>query len=124
MTDKADFTPMGNMEIENAGDIFAGCEFIRATASNSGLIVMQWAQDVEWALASVPVMEPGGWHGVGAEDSQKRARRVARHAYRTAEALKAAAESASKLPPAYLKAYADVIQRRNGRPKFDPRAGL
>jgi hypothetical protein len=124
MSDDADFAPMGNMEIENAGDIFAGCEFIRLRASNAGLIIMQWANDVEWALSSVPVIQAGGWNGVGADNPQKRARRVARHVFRSAEALKAAAESASKLPPAYLKAYQDVIQRRSGRKTFNPREGL
>jgi hypothetical protein len=120
----ADFGPLGNMEITKAGDIFAQCEFIRVRASNSGLIIMQWASDVQYALASVPVLDPGGWHGIGADDSAKRARRVARHAYRSAESLKAAAQSAAKLPPAYLKAYNDIINNRRKRPTFDPQAGL
>lgn len=112
------------MEIKSAGDVFAQCEFIRSRASNAGLIVVQWAQDVQWALSTIPVVDPGGWHGVGADDSMKRARRVARHGQRAAEALRATAESAAKLPPAYLKAYADVIQARKNKTTFDPRAGL
>jgi hypothetical protein len=124
MSDSADFAPLGEMEIGSAGDIFAGCDLIRARASNAGLIIMQWANDVEYALASVPVLDAGGWHGIGADNPQKRARRVARHAYRSAESLKAAAESAAKLPPAYLKAFNDVIQQRRGRRTFDPKAGL
>jgi hypothetical protein len=120
----ADFAPLGEMEITCAGDLFAQCEFLRRRASNAGLIVVQWAADVEWAFASVPVMDPGGWHGIGADTGAKRARRVARHAYRAAESLKTVAESAAKLPPAYLKAYADIIQRRKDRTAFDPRAGL
>lgn len=124
MSDGADFAPLGDMEIENAGAIFAQCEFIRTRASNAGLIVVQWAMDVELALASVPVMDPGGWHGVGADNPQKRARRVARHAFRAGEALRTTAESAAKLPPAYLKAFNDVISTRRKRPTFDPKAGL
>lgn len=124
MTDDANFGPLGEMEIETAGDIFKQCEFIRRQASSAGLIVVQWAQDVQMALASVPVMDPGGWHGVGEDNPMKRARRVARHAFRAGEALRATGESAAKLPPAYLKAYEDVIQARKKRPTFDPRAGL
>lgn len=120
----ADFSPLGQMEIEKAGDIFAGCELIRQRASNAGLIIAQWSNDVQWALASVPVLDPGGWHGVGADNPQKRARRVARHAFRAAEALRVAAESASKLPPAYLKAFEDVINQRRKPRSFDPKAGL
>jgi hypothetical protein len=120
----ADFSDLGNMEIEKASDIFEGCEFIRTRASNSGLIIAQWAHDVQWALSTVPVIDPGGWHGIGADDSAKRSRRVARHAFRASEALRAAAESAAKLPPAYLKAYSDVINSRKKKPTFDPRAGL
>lgn len=123
-TDAADFAQLGEMEIEKAGDIFAQCEFVRTRASNAGLIVVQWAQDVQWALSTVPVIDAGGWHGVGADDPMKRARRVARHAFRAGEALRATAESAAKLPPAYLTAYSDVIQRRKKKPTFDPRAGL
>lgn len=124
MSNDADFAALGDMEIATAGDIFAGCEFIRTRGSNAGLIVVQWAMDVEMALASVPVLDPGGWHGVNADNPQKRARRVARHATRAAEALRTAAESAAKLPPAYLTAYSDVIQTRRRRATFDPKAGL
>jgi hypothetical protein len=120
----ADFVPLGKMEIASAGDIFAQCEFVRVCASNAGLIVAQWAMDVQWALSTVPVIDAGGWHGIGADDPMKRARRVARHAFRSAEALKATATSAAKLPPAYLKAYSDVIQHQKKKPTFDPRAGL
>jgi hypothetical protein len=112
------------MEIENAGDIFKGCEFIRTRASNAGLIIAQFMFDVEYALQSVPVLDPGGWHGVGEDNPKKRSRRVARHGHRSAEAMRAVALSAAKLPPAYLKAYADVIQVRKDRKTFDPRAGL
>ncbi len=120
----ADFAPLGNMDINSAGDMFEQCEFIRTRASNSGLIVLQWAQDVQMSLSTVPVLDPGGWHGIGQDSPMKRARRVAQHAFRAAEALKAAAESAAKLPPAYLRAYEDVIQGRKKRTTFDPRAGL
>ena len=124
MSDLADFGPLGEMEIENAGDIFKHCEFIRVRASNAGLIIMQWANDVEAALQSVPVLDAGGWHGINADNPRKRARRVARHGYRSAELMRSAAESAAKLPQAYLRAYQDVIQTRRARPAFDPRAGL
>jgi hypothetical protein len=124
MADTADFTPLGEMEITCAGDIFRGCELIRMVGSNAGLIVAQWANDVEYALASTPVLTPGGWHGIGADNPQRRARRVSRHAYRAAEALRATAESAAKLPPVYLKAYSDVINHRRRRRTFDPTAGL
>jgi hypothetical protein len=122
----ADFAPLGDMEIDGAGSLFQQCEFVRDRASNAGLIIVQWASDVEWALSSVPVMEPGGWHGVGSDNPQKRARRVARHAFRASEAMKTVAESVAKLPPAYLSTYQDVIQRRKNktRPRFDPEAGL
>lgn len=123
-SDDANFAPLGDMEIENAGDVFRQCEFIRTTASNAGLIVVQWAMDVQMALESVPVLEPGGWHGVGSDDPRKRARRVARHAFRSGEGLRTVAEAAAKLPPAYLQAYSDVIQTRRKRRTFDPKAGL
>lgn len=123
-SDDANFAPLGDMEITNAGDIFKQCEFIRTTASNAGLIVVQWAMDVQLALQSVPVLDAGGWHGINSDNPQKRARRVARHAFRSGEALRTAAEAAAKVPPAYLKAYSDVIQTRRKRPTFDPKAGL
>lgn len=119
----ANFAPLGDMEIEKAGDIFVQCEFIRTRASTSGLIVLQWAQDVQMALSTVPVLDPGGWHGINEDNPMKRARRVARHAFRAAEALRATAQSAAKLPPVYLKTYADIIQARK-KTSFDPRAGL
>ncbi len=120
----ANFAPLGDMEIEKAGDIFVQCEFIRVRALNSGLIVAQWAMDVEYTLRTVPVLDPGGWHGIAEDNPMRRARRVARHAHRAAEALNATAKSAAKLPPAYLKAYSDVIQQRKNKKTFDPRAGL
>ncbi len=123
MGSDADFAPLGEMEILAAGDIFEHCEFLRRTAGNSGLIIAQWASDVEYALASVPVLAPGGFHGIGADNPQKRARRVARHAYRAADAMRVVAESAAKVPPAYLSAFQDVIQQRKGR-SFDPRGGI
>ena len=119
----ANFAPLGEVEIEGAGDIFAACAMIRTRASNSGLIILQFAHDVEAALASVPVMTPGGWNGIGSDNPQKRARRVARHLYLSAEAMRTVAESSAKFPPAYLKAFSDVIQRRR-RSTFDPKAGL
>lgn len=119
MSDRTDFSPLGEMEIENAGDIFKGCELIREVGSNSGLIIAQWANDVEWALAGVPLLEQG-W----GDNPAKRARRVARHAHRAAESLRAATRSAAKLPEVYLQTYADVIQQRKPRRKFDPKAGL
>jgi hypothetical protein len=124
MGSDADFSLLGEMEITNAGDIFEQCEFIRTRAANSGLIIAQWANDVEWALASVPMLDLGGWHGIGQDNPQKRARRVSRHGYRAAEAMRVVAESASKLPPAYVKAFQDVIQRRSKKPTFDPKAGF
>lgn len=123
-SDDADFAELGEMEIESAGDVFAQCDFVRSRASTSGLIVLQWATDVQMALSTVPVLDAGGWHGIGEDNPMKRARRVARHAFRCAEALRATAESAAKLPPAYMKAYADIIQARKKRASFDPRAGL
>lgn len=125
MGSDADFADLGDMEIENAGDIFRACEFIRSTASNSGLIIMQWASDVDFALQSIPIMgDRGGVLGIGQDNPQKRARRVARHAFRSAEAMRTVAESAAKLPPAYLKTYQDIIQRRKRKNTFDPRKGL
>jgi hypothetical protein len=118
---KADFAPLGEMEIERASDIFRGCEFIRTTASTAGLIIAQYMIDVEHALQSVPVVDPGGWRGIGEDNPLKRARRVARHGHRAAEAMRAVGLSAAKLPPAYLKAYADVINARKDRKTFDPR---
>ena len=133
MSDQSDYSPhggrtdfgwLGDAEIENAGDIFKQSEFIRNVASNVGLIIVQWASDVEFALASVPVINPGGRMGIGVDNPQKRARRVARHAHRAGEAMRSVGVSAAKLPPAYLKAYQDVITARRGRKGFDPRAGL
>lgn len=124
MSDSADFARLGEMEITCAGDIFAQCEFIRERASNAGLILLTWAMDVEYALASVPVLEAGGWHGIGADNPAKRAHRVAQHAHRGAESMRTVAESVAKFPPAYRKGFNDVIQQRRGRRTFDPRAGL
>jgi hypothetical protein len=124
MSDRTDFAPLGDIEIEGAGDIFQACELIRVISSTAGLIVLQLAQDVQLALQSIPVVDAGGWGGIGADNPQKRARRVARHMQRSAEALRTAAESAAKLPPAYLRTYNDVITTRRNRKSFDPKAGL
>lgn len=122
MSDQADFAQLGEMEITNAGDIFEGCEFIRTRASNAGLIIAQFMFDVEYALQSVPVIESG--NGAFGDNPRKRARRVSRHGHRAAEAMRTVAVASAKLPPAYLKAYSDVIQQRRGRKAFDPQAGL
>src|SRR4051812_35230961 len=102
------------MEIVGAGDIFAQCEFIRVRAGNAGLIIAQWANDVEWALRSIPVVDAGGLRGLGEDNPAKRARRVARHGARASELMRGVALSAAKLPPAYLRTYQDIIQTRKG----------
>jgi hypothetical protein len=122
MADQVDFTPLGNLEITSAKDIFEGCEIIRSVGSNAGLIVAQFAFDVEFALRGIQVIDPG--RGLIQDNPAKRARRVARHLHRSAEALRAAALSAAKLPPAYLRTYADVIEGRKGRKAFNPTEGL
>lgn len=124
MSDQVDFAPLGEMEITSAGDLFEQCEFIRVRASNAGLLIAQWANDVEWALRSVPVVDGSGYHGMGQDNPTKRARRVARHGMRAADLMRGVALSAAKLPPAYLKTYQDIIQVKKGRKAFDPKAGL
>lgn len=116
-----DLGPLGKLELADVGDIFRACDLIRDRASESGLIVLQLAQDVEWALADIRSPDGGFF-----DSPTRRAQRVARHLARSAEALRSSAMSAAKLPPVYKKVYADVIQHRRSktRPRFDPTAGL
>lgn len=121
-----DFAFLGEAEIKTAGDMFAQANDLRDVASNSGLIVAMWANDVRLACESIGVPTIGGVMGVGGDSPIKRARRVAAHAERAAESLRACSMSAAKLPQAYLRAYSDLIndRRRAARPRFDPMAGL
>jgi hypothetical protein len=120
----ADFAPLGEMEIESAGSIFQQAEFIRVVSSNAGLVIAQWAYDVDLALQSIPVpMDAQG--GLFGDSPQKRARRGgALQAKRCAEAMQAIGVSAAKIRPAYLRAYADVIHPRRNRKTFDPKGGI
>lgn len=119
-----DFGPLEKMEFEGVHDLFAHCEFIRKIASTSGLIVVQWASDVEAALATIPIMTAN--NGIMGDSPRRRARRVARQAFRAAEGLRVTSQAAAKLPQVYLKTYADVIQARRSRSRksFDPTQGL
>ena len=53
MGSDADFSPLGDIEFENAAALFEFCELGRRVASNSGLIVMQGAYDIQQALATI-----------------------------------------------------------------------
>lgn len=124
----ADFALLGEMEIGDAADIFKGCDFIRSTASEAGIIIDQFFHDVGLALMEVPVLDPGGWHGIGADNPKKRRDRVVRHGKRCVELMKSTCDSAWKVRPEYLRTYADVVQERRrtrqGRKPFNPTGGL
>jgi hypothetical protein len=108
----ADFSPLGEIEFENAAALFEWCEVGRKVSSNAGLIVVQGAYDIHQALLTIPTVDgrsPG-----------TRARRVARHARRCGELLHATQASFAKLPRAFLAEYQDVIgqSRQKGRKPF------
>lgn len=108
----ADFAILGDIEFENVAALFEWCELGRKVASNSGLIVLQGAYDIHQALATIPSMDR--------TRSDRRARRVARHAMRAGELLHATQASIAKLPRAFLKEYQDVIgQQKKPRKVFD-----
>lgn len=111
MGSDADFTPLGDIEFENAAALFEFCELGRRVSSNSGLIVLQGAYDIQQALSTIPSMDRRPPH--------VRARRVARHARRAGELLHATQASFAKLPRAFLTEYQDVIGAKRQRKVFD-----
>lgn len=111
MGSDADFSTLGDIEFENVTELFEFCELGRRVASNSGLIVMQGAFDIQQALATIPSMDRRPPH--------YRARRVARHARRAGELLHATQASFAKLPRAFLTEYQDVIGAKRQRKVFD-----
>ncbi|RAO26451.1 hypothetical protein PSN13_06479 [Micromonospora saelicesensis] len=111
MGSDADFTPLGDIEFENVTELFEFCELGRRVASNSGLIVMQGAYDIQQALSTIATMDRRPPH--------IRARRVARHARRAGELLHATQASFAKVPRAFLSEYQDVIGAKRQRKVFD-----
>lgn len=110
---RADFAPLGDAEFVQTADLFGWCEDARTIASNSGLIIMQAAWDINAALATIPVIE--------GRSAAQRARRVARHAGRAGEHLHAAQVCFARIPRAFLVEFQDAIgqNRRSGRKPFD-----
>ncbi|WP_371409719.1 hypothetical protein OG423_14030 [Micromonospora zamorensis] len=111
MGSDADFSPLGDIEFENAAALFEFCELGRRVASNSGLIVLQGAYDIQQALSTIASMDRRPPH--------IRARRVARHARRAGEMLHASQASLARLPRAFLSEYQDVIGAKRQRKVFD-----
>lgn len=97
---RADFSLLGDLEFESLADISHACELGRDVSSNSGLIVVQFGYDLKRALLTIPVMKGS---------PNRRANRVARHAGRAADHLRAAQRSFSKIPTAILKEYEEEI---------------
>lgn len=116
MGSDADFSPLGDIEFENAEALFAWCELGRKVASNSGLIILQGAFDINQALATIPTLD--------GRQPNRRARRVARHARRAGELLHAAQASFARLPRSFLMEYQDVIGAKRQRKVFDINKGL
>ncbi|MGW3888875.1 hypothetical protein ACWD69_09310 [Micromonospora chokoriensis] len=111
MGSDADFTPLGDIEFENAAALFEWSELGRRVASNSGLILVQGAFDIHQALATIPTMDR--------RPPNVRARRVARHARRAGELLHGAQASIARIPRAFLTEYQDVIGAKRQRKVFD-----
>lgn len=111
----ADWGGLEKIEFDGARSLFDWCELGRNVASESGLIVVQAAQDLYLALQTIPSVE-------ARTSPQRRARRVARHAKRAADHLRGAQMSFAKIPRVFVAEYAAEIGRmRNpgGRRPFD-----
>lgn len=104
---KADFGPLGNVEdFEGLADLFAACELGRDTASNAGLVVVQFAYDLKRSLLTIPTLEG---------NANRRANRVVRHATRAAEHLRGVQVGFSKIPAVILREYEKEIGMARGR---------
>lgn len=110
---RADFAPLGDVEFGDIPALFGWCEAARTITSNSGLIVVQAAWDINTALSTIAAID--------GKSAAIRARRVARHAKRAGEHLHAAQVCFAKLPRAFLTEYQDAIaaHRRQSRKPFN-----
>jgi hypothetical protein len=104
---KADFGPLGDAEdFDGLGDIFDACELGRDTASNAGLIVVQFAYDLKRALLTIPTLNG---------NANRRANRVVRHLTRGADMLRGVQLGFAKVPRVILDEYADEIGMARGK---------
>jgi len=114
---KADFGLLGQIEdFEGLADLFAACELGRDTASNSGLVVVQFAYDLKRSLLTIPTMEG---------NPNRRANRVVRHVTRAADMLRGVQLGFAKVPQVILKEYEREIgmARGKGRKSLDLKRG-
>lgn len=104
---RADFSPLGDIDaFEDLAGIFSACELGRDTASNSGLVVAQFASDVKAALLTIPVLEG---------NASRRARRVIRHLDQCVGLLRGVQVRMSKVPVVILDEYEAEIRRERNK---------
>lgn len=100
---RADFAPLGDIDqFESLAHIFEASELGRDTASNAGLVVVQFAYDLKAALLTIPVLEG---------NANRRANRVVRHVTRAADMLRGVQVSFAKVPKVILSEYEAEIRR-------------
>lgn len=114
---KADFGPLGDIEdFESLADIFAACELGRDTASNAGLVVVQFAYDLKRSLLTIPTLSG---------NANRRANRVIRHISRGADHLRGVQTGFAKAPRVILDEYSEEIAmiRNKNRKTLDLKKG-
>lgn len=111
MSQSADFADLEKIEIESAVDLYAWAETGRRVAANAGLIVVHDEFDIRAALGTLPQ--------VGGMPAAVRARLVARHVGRAATHLHAAQASMARVPRAFRKHYAELLNPTRQRKVFD-----
>jgi hypothetical protein len=111
MKNNANFAELEQVEIDGAAALYDWCDLGRVVASNSGLIVLHGAYDIKTALATLPP--------ISGMPSSVRAKLVARHAERAGSHLHAAQLALAKLPRAFAKHYAELLNPQRRRRAFD-----
>lgn len=105
----ADFAALEKIdEFKAISDIFTSCEIGRDAASNAGLIVVQYAFDVQAALMTIPSMN--------GQDPGRRAKRVTRQLTQVSTMLHGIQSRFAKVPKVILEEYQQEINgKRRGR---------
>lgn len=108
----ADFDELGKVDIDGTEALFITAEHGRKAADQAALAIAQYAADIEWALKHIPVID-------GKAD--RKARRVARHARRASEQLRAVRDSFKKIPQEFHRTYEQELTaiRNKDRKRFD-----
>ncbi len=108
----------GEYEFTDNHHIKDYCKRVRKATHMLGLEIAMAGAELQAALGQVPPAQGSGVLGLG---QKWRARQVASHLNRAAEALKAAAASATRTYAAFRRHYAPELDAVNGRRKSRPR---